>query len=917
MIATWLSGVVALAFPLLFSAIEGAAPKNELSCEGGWQAGFPPELNGYMVASTASYTPRECKKMVEVSQHHNIPVYAWSLSTAVIESPYSSQYSVDGSRAAAIDTRGLCMIWFKPVTTLDNRTQGYRVTGKMDASKFGKNMQYLEKDEHTTCYMNTAATSTSWVVETPKGTCAPGCQLTSKTLSCLSTVQEERGTGHQHYDEDDLHLFSKWNDRHHLIGLQFEPIDIPEGATITSAKMSFLEQYSIYNGPVIARFRGVTEARPRPFGGKYSPNGFPEASGVPFDLSNRHVTEAEALWWVEWRSESSDESSLYSPNLAEVMQEMLDRQSGSTDQDCFEPGKTRLYPTFTADRAGGCGQATLRNHENAMDANENFLALQVQYCTCEEDAPAAVPTAALCDAGFNTGVPAEWLDYDEWLSSPHKPDPRFARRVTHATTAEECAESVRVARENGISIVAWAVEGGALLDGSRRTECYTWEGPERLNVRGLVDECAEGRADESVCHVQHEVPCVFPFMYGGVKYDSCAPPDALRGWGWGPHGWCPTVVSNPDAELDITDWQILQPCAPKGSACKFPFTFDGILHQGCSLLDSTRTYWCPFSDDALDEDGNYMDGREWGYCELKKDSGLDNKFKICHLPASSGKVQEFDAATDSYIAYCLKMAGTEVPPQDAISFCTSEYVTRGSICPNACGKILAVENVPEFLLRGKMVKLATTTTTTTITSTTVTTVNPSATFSLDDVSPTAQLLCPGGWKLGYPNTNELDFYDNWTKDDGWHADTILRPLTGCVNSVLHAAGPDGEVPTAVVVDNEFLVMHDKVHPDYGTADGAEWPFHGEDCYWYYEDFNILDDTTMYNDDDTSDDDFWMVCDLRPSKRTVCPISAPFLSLVTPGADYGPCIGLGNGATCTPVCDEGHTTTTAAAGFKLN
>ena len=73
MIATWLSGVVALAFPLLFSAIEGAAPKNELSCEGGWQAGFPPELNSYMVASTASYTPRECEKMVEVSQHHNIP----------------------------------------------------------------------------------------------------------------------------------------------------------------------------------------------------------------------------------------------------------------------------------------------------------------------------------------------------------------------------------------------------------------------------------------------------------------------------------------------------------------------------------------------------------------------------------------------------------------------------------------------------------------------------------------------------------------------------------------------------------------------------------------------------------------------------------------------------------------------------
>ena len=111
-------------------------------------------------------------------------VYAWSLEGVVLQDPYARANRADGSRSAAFDSRGVCMIWFKPVTTPDGKTTGFTVTGKASKSRI-----FLSPQLHKTCYLNSPLLETSTLLRSIQRTYLPfapptGLQSTYFTSSC-------------------------------------------------------------------------------------------------------------------------------------------------------------------------------------------------------------------------------------------------------------------------------------------------------------------------------------------------------------------------------------------------------------------------------------------------------------------------------------------------------------------------------------------------------------------------------------------------------------------------------------------------------------------------------------------------------------------------------------------------------------
>jgi len=99
-------------------------------------------------------------------------------------------------------------------------------------------------------------------------------------------------------------------------------------------------------------------------------------------------------------------------------------------------------------------------------------------------------------------------------------------------------------------------------------------------------------------------PCVFPFTYQGVQYNECITVDN--------NGvpWC-SLTPDYDSDLEYGN------CAPTlkttngnvipGTACVFPFTFNGIQYNKC-ITEYNTIPWCATTS-------NYDWDLQWGNCD--------------------------------------------------------------------------------------------------------------------------------------------------------------------------------------------------------------------------------------------------------------------------------------------------------------
>ena len=138
----------------------------------------------------------------------------------------------------------------------------------------------------------------------------------------------------------------------------------------------------------------------------------------------------------------------------------------------------------------------------------------------------------------------------------------------------------------------------------------------------------------SPCHTdggpKKEKPCVFPFTFEGKKYNTCtvvSKPVLEKYSDTLVKPWCSTGVdANGNyitGEWGFCDWDsclfqtLDKECktysGPKNDdPCKFPFTFNGEVHENCITTDDRcGVPWCPTEDN---ENVGDVEFGSWGYC---------------------------------------------------------------------------------------------------------------------------------------------------------------------------------------------------------------------------------------------------------------------------------------------------------------
>ncbi|CAM9934662.1 unnamed protein product [Lampetra fluviatilis] len=109
-------------------------------------------------------------------------------------------------------------------------------------------------------------------------------------------------------------------------------------------------------------------------------------------------------------------------------------------------------------------------------------------------------------------------------------------------------------------------------------------------------------------------PCVFPYTYGGRSYDSCTL-DGRSDNRW----WCATTANyNTDGFYGYCSFNA-QPTTlgnDGGTACMFPFIYNGKTYKTCTLDGRTDgRWWCAHT-------GNYDTDRKYGFCTTAGIVGL-------------------------------------------------------------------------------------------------------------------------------------------------------------------------------------------------------------------------------------------------------------------------------------------------------
>jgi len=138
-----------------------------------------------------------------------------------------------------------------------------------------------------------------------------GVATIQKRIAVSSDDAEERSTGSMYLNSSDLELV--YDQSNQDVGLRFTDIQIPQGATISSASIQFtVDETSSGSTDLVVRGQASS-----------NPSTFTSSSG---NISSRATTSAFVDWSPSaWSSVGSAGAAQQTPNLAAVVQEITDR----------------------------------------------------------------------------------------------------------------------------------------------------------------------------------------------------------------------------------------------------------------------------------------------------------------------------------------------------------------------------------------------------------------------------------------------------------------------------------------------------------------------------------------------------------------------------------------------------------------
>lgn len=154
--------------------------------------------------------------------------------------------------------------------------------------------------------------------------------------------------------------------------------------------------------------------------------------------------------------------------------------------------------------------------------------------------------------------------------------------------------------------------------------------------------------------------CVFPFMYGDIQYYGCTSVDHDQ-------LWCATQSGdeyewgNCNCSTSSVSEFVPRTCGgtANGSACVFPFTYEGMVYNGCTTFDATDL-WC------ATQSGDVGAHDQWGFCqcaEVNSTCGSDNTVSPfgygCQFPFIHESVAYYDCIDSSSWCVTDSEAGTQ------------------------------------------------------------------------------------------------------------------------------------------------------------------------------------------------------------------------------------------------------------------
>ncbi|XP_040580268.1 uncharacterized protein [Lepeophtheirus salmonis] len=124
--------------------------------------------------------------------------------------------------------------------------------------------------------------------------------------------------------------------------------------------------------------------------------------------------------------------------------------------------------------------------------------------------------------------------------------------------------------------------------------------PTSLHDNGEAKDYGDCASSCSICKATDNLPCKFPFVYGGRTYNECTNVD------YGSTFWCATSVG---ANNDLVNYGICRSgctgvtsgngcTTTDGNSCIFPFVYNGKTYSTCTVVDNSGTPWCATSVDA-------------------------------------------------------------------------------------------------------------------------------------------------------------------------------------------------------------------------------------------------------------------------------------------------------------------------------
>uniref|UniRef100_A0A673IKC6 Matrix metalloproteinase-9 n=1 Tax=Sinocyclocheilus rhinocerous TaxID=307959 RepID=A0A673IKC6_9TELE len=178
----------------------------------------------------------------------------------------------------------------------------------------------------------------------------------------------------------------------------------------------------------------------------------------------------------------------------------------------------------------------------------------------------------------------------------------------------------------------------------------------------------------------NEAPCVFPFVFLGVKYDTCTIDGRTDGY-----RWCATTANfDTDKQYGFCPNRAVIGGNSEGEPCQFPFTFLGNEYSSCTSEGrSDGKLWCATTS-------NYDTDQKWGFCpdrgyslflvaahEFGHALGLDHsKIKDALMYPMYRYIEDFSLHRDDIegiqYLYGPKTGPTSTPPEP--QFTTSSLI---------------------------------------------------------------------------------------------------------------------------------------------------------------------------------------------------------------------------------------------------